>query len=122
MDKSDLEHVEADEVNKYELSPAELIAASEQHTARSSVERRLLWKADLAILPIISAAYLVSYLVSALSLIRMTVNMLPGPKQHWQCSGYGSSQRPSHESRPILQLPDSILLACYPSISSSGIF
>lgn len=79
MDKSDLEHVEAGEVNKYELSPAELIATSEHHTARSPVERRLVWKADLAILPIISAAYLVSYLVSGFSSLsdRRVLTCLP---------------------------------------------
>lgn len=62
MDKSaDIEQIE-----QYELTPAEVIAGSQQHQTRTAVERRLLPKADLVILPLFSVAYLVTYLVRSI--------------------------------------------------------
>ncbi|KAJ9640875.1 hypothetical protein H2204_003164 [Knufia peltigerae] len=112
MDKSDLEHVEAGEVNKYELSPAELIATSEHHTARSPVERRLVWKADLAILPIISAAYLVSYLdrnsIGNARVMGLPKDLHMNPDQFYNCltvffAGYAFSMLPANLSARFLK-------------------
>jgi hypothetical protein len=62
MEKQDVEQVEIK--GHHEPSPDELIAGSDQRIKRSALERRLLLKADLVIVPLISAAYLASYLVS----------------------------------------------------------
>jgi hypothetical protein len=63
MEKVDVEQVEGKGIPHDEPSPDELIAASDQRSKRSVLERRLLLKADLVIVPLISAAYLASYLV-----------------------------------------------------------
>lgn len=64
MEKQDIEQVEIKGDLHNELSPEEIIAGSDQRSKRSALERKLLLKADLVIVPIISAAYLASYLVS----------------------------------------------------------
>ena len=63
MDKPELDQVEMKGVSDPELSPDELIAISDQRLKLSAAERKLLLKADLVIVPIISVAYLASYLV-----------------------------------------------------------
>lgn len=64
MEKQDVEQVEVKGDLDHEPSPEEVIAGSDQRVKRSALERRLLLKADLVIVPLISAAYLASYLVS----------------------------------------------------------
>jgi len=64
MEKSDVEQVEVKDIAHHEPSPDEVIAASDQRSKRSVLERRLLLKADLVIVPLISVAYLASYLVN----------------------------------------------------------
>ena len=64
MEKPSFENLQIEHATEKDLSPDERIALSDQRTKASAAEKRLLLKTDLVIVPVISVAYLASYLVS----------------------------------------------------------
>lgn len=77
MDKT----FDVEQIEQYELTPAEVIAGSQQHQTRTPVEKRLLRKADFVIIPLFSMVHLVSYLVcSSYDSPSWRAKTLRGPK------------------------------------------
>lgn len=58
-----MDKIDPGQAEQHELTPAEIIAGSQEHRLPTAIERSLLWKADLVIIPIFSMMFLVTYLV-----------------------------------------------------------
>lgn len=107
MNKYDVENTEKEASEHIETDLATgPMEGSEPYIEKTKVERTLLWKADLVILPLSAIAWWVTYLVRYYRLyVHETIQLtIAGPQLYRKCENHGSTERSQHDCRPILQL------------------
>ncbi|KAL2436723.1 High-affinity nicotinic acid transporter [Exophiala dermatitidis] len=117
MDKT----FDVEQIEQYELTPAEVIAGSQQHQARTPVEKRLLRKADFVIIPLFSIVHLVSYLdrnsIGNARIMGLQKDLHMTAGQFYNCLtmffiGYGISMFPANLTAKKFKPNRSLGVAC----------
>ncbi|KAG9773414.1 hypothetical protein KCU88_g5793, partial [Aureobasidium melanogenum] len=117
MDKT----FDVEQIEQYEVTPAEVIAGSQQHQTRTSVEKRLLRKADFVIIPLFSIVHLVSYLdrnsIGNARIMGLQKDLHMTAGQFYNCLtmffiGYGISMFPANLTAKKFKPNRSLGVAC----------